>query len=567
MNRIKYILDGVECNPLNREEITYTFDFRPRQITELEISITNLEFVREDRERILNWISQNGEFLGMPLVVQYDFANVEYMLDFQADGYLKKDNSIICPIKKVYSNDNLFENLNALSFDVLNWNAGDFREVSYEVVEQDQFAKFLSTSIAFYILAKELAESIERIQDGVTDLIEATVPVGAPIPGPNWGAIIVASIKLAGRIAYTIAIFIALIKLGQQIIEIIFPIIRKFKCATVKRLIEKGCEYHGFTLKSNLLDSLSDLVLIPVPLRPNNVPYWKELFFPNSLAFNNGHPSLRDSINSVGQLVTVIENTFNAKSRVVGNELIIERKTFFNQNAVQNIVLSKVFQDEIQNGNGLNSNEKFKRIYCKYAIDSSDFNTLDDTSKGLSEYSSEVINSIGVNYELIKGLDAIEIPFATASLKGELSFIQKQAKKLAGLIDSLTGSNLKAKIDNLKNVMVISQQYFSVTKLAYLQGDKLNPNQKDLIGADVIINNYHSDRFIENNNKKIYTNVEVAQTQKEMYELLNNNFVILESGEVAEVLLLEWSEETHVSTIDFAVLDTSVNVQTIQING
>jgi hypothetical protein len=52
-----------------------------------------------------------------------------------------------------------------------------------------------------------------------------------------------------------------------------------------------------------------------------------------------------------------------------------------------------------------------------------------------------------------------------------------------------------------------------------------------------------------------------------MYQLLNNNFVILDSGKVAEILLLEWSEETNISTIDFAVLDTSVNVQTVQING
>jgi hypothetical protein len=532
----------------------------------LELSVNSLDFVREDYDAIKAWKNTYGRFVGMPLDVQYsNGTTVRYLLDFSDEGYTERDRSCSVKIKRFRGMDNFFDNADGLSFGSLNWQASDFVYVDYVVIPDYQLSYFISLSLATFALAQELAKSIQEVSEAFADLIKATTPVGVP-PAPDWGAIIVAAIKLAARIAYTLFIITALIQLITELLNVIFPIVRQFKATTVKKLIEKGCTHLGYEVQSTLLNNLTPLTICPVPLREKDPSFFIELFAPASLAYTKGYPSSRDTVQTLGQLFNAIEDIFNAKTTVIDGVVRLEQETTFEQNAVSNTPLAFNLQSELQSEHSFNTVEIYKRKVAVYQVDGSDINTFDDTKKSTYEISSEVVNSPGADFELIKGVDFLNIPFARGTRKGQLTFVEQAAKLLASAVDLFTGGNLSTQIEERKNVMQISSQYFGVTKLLWMNGTKLHQFQNSFIGCDVIVNQYHASRFIENNQKNVYQGMPLATNESELFNILANNFVILNNGQTAEIKRVSWSERRHMAEIDFTVRQQSINEQTTVID-
>lgn len=563
---IRYFLNGVECNPSNKNEVDYVFDFGNRRIRELELSVDSLRFVNEDMEFIQNWRTTFGDFVGMPLSIQYSNGlTVPYYLDFSDPSFEKTERSISCKIVRYRGIDNFFDNAEGLSFNSMTWSSSDFREVDYVVVPNGLLGQLISLFIATFALAQELGKSVQEIAEGIADLTNATVPVGIP-PAPNFGAIIVASIKLLARIAYTLFILVALIKLIIDIINIIFQKIRQFKCATLKKLVEKGCQHLGFTLQSSLLDSIPNVAIIPVPLRQKNPTLFAEIFTPNTLAYTNGYPSVKDDFDNLLGAINLVETMFNAKTKVVGNSVVIENEMYFEQNPSENILLSKNIQDEINNVNGINSSEQYKRIVASYATDPVDTNTYDDTLGTVYENSSEIINSPGVNYELIRGSLVLNIPLSRGSNKGYLNFVEKACKALAQAIDLFTGGNTTATINDRMNVMQLSEQYFSRTKIVDLNGTKLSTNQNASLSCKALIEGYYYPKFITNNQKDTFPSMDIAMNENELFNILDNNFVNLENGKAAEITRVSWSNKRQVATLDYTIRKSSINEKIIVLN-
>jgi hypothetical protein len=571
MNKIKYILDGVVSHP--RKQITddnsgvqYSFDFGGSRTRLLELAVSNLEFVGEDYFRIKNWLNTKGYYLGMPMDIEYSQLDIEkYLLDFSAESFREKEGfSYTVPLRKFEGTDNFFDNAMGVSFARLPWQPADFVDIDYVIVPEAQFSYFISLAIATFGLAREFANSIQEIQEGIADVVKASTPVGFP-PVPDWGAIIVAIIKLAARIAYAIFIIIALIKLAIEILNLIFPKIRQFKGVGVKRLIERTAEKYDLVLNSTLLDSLEPLTILPAPLRKKEPSWFTELFFPATLAFTYGYPSPKDVVKSPGQVIKVVEDVFNAESVVRNGELVIENEEFFIQNAATNIDLAYNIQESIDNSKGNNADEIFKRIVIDYPTDPMDFNTFDDTKDSTNEQSSEIINSPGASYELIKNLDFRTTTFARGTRKGKLTFVEKVAKTFAEGIDLFTGSDLASIIEDRKNVLQLETQYPSVTKWLWMNGSRLHEDQNQFIGAKAL-EAFHIPRQIENNQKDTVEKMPWASTKEELFDLLDNNYVNLDNGKVAKVLRGTWSEETHIALIDHEVKRASVNEETIEIN-
>ena len=563
---IRYYLNGVECNPSNKRDINYIFDFSERRIRELEIDVDALRFVREDRTAIKQWIDTYGYSVGMPLDIVYSNGQtVKYFLDFSDPSFIENEISYTVKVKKYKGTDNFFDNANGLSWDLVDFNDSDFVNVDYVVIPDNQLSYFISLSLATFALSQELGKAIQEVQEGIADLVKATVPVGVP-PAPDWGAIAVASIKLAARIAYALFITVALVQLITQLLNIIFPIIRQFKACTVRQLFVKGCQHLGVTVQSTLLDSLDKLTILPVPLLEKDPSLFAQLFAPMSLAYTKGHPSARDTVPTFGRLIEAIEDTLNAKSIVKDGVLRFEQEEYYEQNASQTI--PQAFNDQalILNNKKLNTEELFKRLVAVYAIDPTDVNTLDDTKKTVYEVGSEVITSPDPFLELIKGSDIVNIPFARGTRKSQLTFVEQAAKVLASAVDLFTGGSLAATVDARKNVLQVSSQYFTVTKLIWMNGTKLHSNQNAFIGADVIVNTYHSKRFIENNQKDVFEQMPIALTESEIFNILQNNYLNLNTGSVCEIKRIAWSEKLHKATVDYTVKRASTNEQTIVIN-
>jgi hypothetical protein len=558
MSEIKYILDGQECNPANRRDIQFELNFEDEQDSRrLEMSVTSLVFVREDYTRIQQYRSTFGDYYAMPLTVQFsDGTNIDYLLDWTDSVVVEEHRRIEVSVKRYKGWDLFFKNADALIFQIVDWDDSDFVEQDYLIIPENLSATFFSLSISVFALQKELAVTTDKLVDNTNAVIKASVPVGIP-PATDWGAIIIAGLRLAATLAYFTLVTIAFIKLGQQIIELVFPQLRQFKTIRYKKLIEKGVEYLGYELDSELLDQLSGLTVLPQPTQGAG-NWFKEQFQANTLAFTNGYPSQRDTIPTLGAAIKEIEKIFRAETRVIDGVVKIETREFFEQNANQQLLRAFNNQSDISNEYTINSNEQYKRLVAKYQTDATDFNTFNDTAGTVSEVSSEVVVSNDIHLELIKNYAELNINFSRGTKKDELNWLEEAVKEFAKALDIFTGGSSSAKVESRKGALQLSSQYFSNTKLLYCTGSSLVPNQNQFIGTEKILE-YHEDGFIQNNQKKVYQGMPLAVTESEFFSLLQNNFVNLSNGQTIEVTKAIWNEEDFIATIDYKLRKLNVN--------
>jgi hypothetical protein len=301
-------------------------------------------------------------------------------------------------------------------------------------------------------------------------------------------------------------------------------------------------------------------------LKPKDGTWFFQLLGVNTSGYTNGYPSSRDSVQTLGQAVKAIENTFNAKTCVIDGVVRIEQETFFENTPNTGLLNAFNLQDAMQSEYTLNTEELFKRMVVQYQVDPSDFNTFDDTFQNLYEISSETLTSPDRSFELFKGFDLVDIPFARGTNKGNLNFLEEAARGFAKAIDLFTSGNLSAKIESRKNALQISSQYFNNTKLLWMQGSKLHPSQTDYIGCQAIANNYWYSRFIQNNQRRIYENVPVAMTESELFALMQNNYIVADDGQVVEITNIQWSEREHFATVSLRVPQQSINEKTVIID-
>lgn len=561
---IRYYLDGVECNPQNRQEITYNASFGgDNQL--LDIAPSSLTFVREDYERIQAWRSTWGNFLGMPLDIQYSNGKtVKYLIDF-TDAMEVKDRSIIVNLKRFRGWEMFEKRASGLSFNnkKIGWNNGDFRLVDFVVVETDLASKFISTAIMTAMLAKEIVDSASKLSENIESIIEASTPTLGVPPAIVTGAIITAAIRLAINIAYLIALIIALTKLIATLVEMIYPKVRQYKGITYRQLIKKGVEYLGYKLESSVLDKLQGLTVLPKPIQGKG-GFFKEMFFPGTLAQTKGYPMAGDVIPTLGTAIDQFCAIFNCEVRVNNDIVKIEQRSHFIQNAQPLKDTSFNLQEELQDNYTINSEDMFKRLVVSYATDAMDFNTFDNTAGTIGEVSSELINTIDKDYELIRDYTELAIPFSRGTRKDELNWFEKHVQKVAKDFDKFLGTSFTSKIEARKGVMQISQLYYGNTKLVYLSGTKLHKNQNQYIGEDKI-KEYHKDRFIENNQQRKFEQMPIRMNEEEYFNLIENNFVLLNNGSVAEIVNASWSEENNVAELDYNVFVPAINEETVNI--
>lgn len=562
---IQFILDGQQCDPVNRTDIKYTIDFINRnRFSQYEINIDVLEFVREDYERIFNWLSTYGRYQGMPLDVVFSDGTLQrYYLDFTDPATKWTSTNISVGVKRRNATDNFFDNADSLVFDLVDFQASDFTDVKYIIIPEQRELLFFTVQLTSYNLAVQLAKAAEDVQQAIADLSELL----PPLPG-NAGTVVANVIRVAARIAYLIAISIALIKLMTDLVKIVFPPVRTFKGISYKKLIEKSCAKLGYTLQSNILNQLDKLTILPVPLRPNNFSVIREVFAPQSIAFTNGYPSALDVIPTLGQAISTLEQIFNLTTFVNNGVVQIERNDFFSEQNSDVLPLAYNLQDLHQEERSFND-EYWKRKLMFWQKDGADFNTYDDSNNTIVEFDTKLAVSPHEDIQLIKGLEQVPTNFARGTRKNELDFIEKAVKVLASAVDLFTGGAISNAINNRKGVLIVSQQYYSVTKLLWMQGDKISPNDKEVLDPENIINNYHEDLTVENNTKEVVENMPIRMNELNFLQFVNKKFVTLESGELASVKRVEWSEEDSEGSVTFEVLSNYNNnlTQSIINNG
>lgn len=571
---MRHFLNEIEITPRNREVIGVVSDFTDNPEV-LKVNVDTIILPREAYGIVQDHINTIGLFEGIPYRVQMaNGISLDYYVDLTSAPVFR---SYECElkIKRRRANDNFFDNANGTSFELLLAKGVLFPtfNVPYLIIKDNQAELAIMLSIALYNMVQASIAAIQSLANTISEGTAAFTPsVGATGPVINVGPIVAYFLNIAIQVIYVASLLIAITEMAVRLFSLIFPRVRNLLGCKVKDLIEQGCNYLGFSLDSTLL-STENWTILPVPLVRGRKGIFK--FIPDDLIspFNKGVPSSSDTVTTLGSLIKAVEDTFNARTKVVNGVVQIERRDYWNDVAINNIVPAMVIQADRQDEFSYNPEDVWKRYYIHYQLDQMDLNTMDELyDYHDAEYSTEAVNVLNADLITIKGLNDVAPPFALGQRKDGLNWLELLAKGLFEVIDAITGlfgggTNLVAKIEGRVGVLVISQNFFSVTKLLYTINGKQPANFKDIVSAKGLWNNYHYINQIALNSWKIKSDVRLRIMEEDFVTLLNNNWIEVD-GVNCEILRLEWIDEKSLATLTYRIPDNFANgkVSTLVIN-
>jgi len=557
---MKHFLNDIEISPRNVLDfgVQSNYDDDPQV---LEIDADKVVLPREALEIVQNHIQTQGVFEGIPYRIEMQTEtgpniSLQYYVDL-TENPVFRDFEFEVKIKKRLGTDSYFDQANGTSFELLAANGVQFQfiDIPYLIIRDNQVALGITLAISLYAMTEALIQAIRDLAESVQDIIEAVTPSVGAGSVINIGEIITLALGIVAQLAYTALLLIAVIKLAQQMFELLFPKIRFYLGCTIKELIVKGSQYLGYTVQSNLLNEIANWTIMPVPLvkEKNSVVD----FIENDLnfSFTKGYPTASDTTPTLGSLVKAVEESFNARTRVLNGVVRIERRDWWANVTTNQILPALNLQDVRQSEYTLNTEDAWKRYLVRYFVDQSDFHTLDFYDPTDSEYSTEPTNVLNSDLVTIKGTKDVRIPFALGVRKNKLNWIEKLAKGFFQVIDEVTGvfgggTSFAANIQNRIGVTQIGQQFYSTTKILYAVNGKQPENYVSKIRASAVYNKYHSINAIQVNGYEIYSDVPVALRPQEFVSLLDNNYAEID-GVICEIISLRYNDEESKAFVSY----------------
>ena len=553
---MKHFLNDIEISPRNRDNIGIISEF-VNEVRQLKLTTESVILPNEARDIVLDHINNVGLFEGIPYRIELNGVSIEYYADLLSNLSIQSQD-INVSLTKRKSHDDFMEKAVGTSFDLMVAEGVIFDtfNVPYFVIQDSQLEKGITLAISIYIMTTEVIRQAQELTEATTDLIKAvTLNAGLGV-SVDWGDVISLAIKVLFRLVLFALLVTALLKLASQMFVLCFPPKRNFKATKFKELLTKACEYLGYQFESDLLDASPNWSLLPVPLikeRKSIFNFLPDEFF---APFNNGYPGTSDSVSTLGQFIDALKIMFNARLFFKGNIVRLERRDYLFEQSLQGLEVSLPLQPERSDQFKYNTDEVWKRYYIKYALDSSDIHSLDKMYDFHdAEYSTEPLSSINEDLVTIKGLNQVNIPFCLGARKDKLNWFELLAKDFFQSLDvvvSLFGgsSNYSDIIGERKDALMISDEYFTITKALYTTGGKQLSNFTDFVSATALYDKYHYINAITENSFEIRENVRVRISDNDFVNLLENNYVEIE-GELCEIIDITHLDERHESTISY----------------
>jgi len=447
----------------------------------------------------------------------------------------------------------------------------DFVPVPYVINYIPDGAQLLILGISTFMMTKELVESIQAISDRITALTDAAVPVtgvsagfgGGVVTAYDIGGIIGAALALIAQVAYTVAIVVALVKLTEQIIEELMPPKRYHLGMTVKSLFVKACQHLNLTLESTLLDDIekggNKWVLLPSKNhrggeKPTGADAsWRE----------TGVPSQQDATDTFAGVIRTFKEMFNADFQLKDGKFIFERRDFFIKSTGYVIPDTFIDQEKLIDNNTFNTDELKSSYNINWSFDSQDLNTLDNQNGRVFQ---AVLSPKVTNNEKLKsltGLQEVGIPITMGLRKDKLTVIEEVVKVLVSSVDALTGQlgnpqSLSGQITNRIGALHSSSHFLSSPKMVVMAGSNLQLDQRNIISAGNLWNNYHYINSFKQINGKhnqywIYREQKIPFCFEDFVNLLDSNQVETVQGEPAEIESLEWDIWNNFATVNYRV--------------
>lgn len=451
------------------------------------LNATKLVFKGENAHTISQWVQTGltngvGIFEGIPLVIK--ICDTQEIVFNGIIDLTDPETKFTCDIIEVKIRDRrmdmITQLMNSISFGFLatptgNGGAGiintnpQFQGGDYVVIPYQK--NNVPDGLAFFTTALAIFQIAEKVYDALNILVSLTSGTGAAASVLGTGGVVLGITQTVGYIIYLAIMILVIIKLLKAAFNyLVSPVLTKFGM-TAGRLFERACQYFGLqfscSFKGNILDQL--IIMPQKTAWSNNQTFVQTLMggiIGGSSAINNRmeYDDLYNHQNggfaygyfdgTCGDFIRAMEDVFNAKAKVINNisgqpVLHFERWDYIynvaqyqmpnvsNQTPFNSIGL---FNNTgfSQSAFGTNASEIASNYYVKYAMDETDQNTYNYYEGSVCYCTNAPINVQVRKNVTLQNLTEVNLIFAQAHRKVQLTSCEEALVPLWHVADIIT---------------------------------------------------------------------------------------------------------------------------------
>ena len=566
--RVDFTLNGQSINaPVEWTDIEINASFNDEGV-QASISTESFRFVNIDQEKASNlirqWITNDspGIFHGIPFQIK-GFNNQNSLGVFE--GYINliddlvylEDGSTVVNIIKKDGLDELNLRLEALTWGYLEFigavTQNDYTTIDYVVEKKFNAFEILMSNVVLFLLIKELAESVKTTAENISGAVAllSTAGLGSVAASIVW-AIAVALIQLI----YTTLIAIAVINLGNKLLELLLPRVRQHKVILLRRAMTIIANHLGYGFDSPIAE-LDNVYFLPSNTNQDDVSL-STGFITTLNGTSKGIPNVTDSGYNCLDFYKNLQNTFNVRVAIDNGNIQFRSKNdpYWKKNSTY------VIPDVLIDSQRFNASELRARFALLFAIDQRDDWTIDNYKGTAYEVQTDAAQTPDIKAKFISGRNEVSIPYALGNRKNQLNGVENLLKQVASFLDTVVNalggsSNLAGTIKNKIGMLKVSDNNTTKPKLLYLIGGKLPINHRDLFSAKVMWNKYWNEQsWVQNNygqQKLVFKQVRVPFGLEDFLKLTNNSYITDQQGREGKVTSIGWNLFSDTATVDYWV--------------
>jgi hypothetical protein len=400
-----------------------------------------------------------------------------------------------------------------------------------------------------------ILDSIKEISKSTAKFLES-INAGVSF---GVGDAISAGLNLTFDIAYAIGLSIALVKMAEDLLDQLFPPVRRYRGMTIKRMFEVGCQYMGLSFQSTIFlqSKWANLVFLPSKSERGKI---------GGGANGSGHPNQSSAIYNFGDFLRTMKQMFNATIKMDNGVLRFERSDYWDTTAAWTMPDVLENQDIRLTEFAYNTEEMLSNFMISFQTDTQDENTLENfngTNVQIITTASTFNDRAFIN---VKNFGEVRLPFALATRKNELTTIENTLKFFLQAIDKTVNalggsSSLGSSITNRIGMMVLTADTTSTDKILRMENEVMPAGLrlKALELWDFHLINSFVPNFdpitnqIVHNQFKVYKNVTIPFCVEDWNALTNNNKFIAPDGSIGEISDIEWDIYNEKATINYKI--------------
>lgn len=566
-SKYSFFLNGqLISNPTDWQEIQVlsTFD---NDSVQNNVSTTEVIFALDSARLIKRWVANGldngvGIFEGVPFTIQVsndgnDITVGEYMLDFSTYKELE-DGKVSVSFAFVDGLNTISDRLEAITFGWLESinliTKKDFITTLAVVDKPDKATELLGFAITTTIMAIALADAIRNVGEAIATISGLA---SSSITG-GIGATVFAIAQLAVASVYLLAVLFAITNLIKQILSFFMPIPQQIYGMTYRKMMEKVCEYLGYTFETNI--NLENYVYLPSNRNVANQTGILELKQNQS-----GIPFTSDYGYTLSEFMDLIKKLFNAKFAVIGNTLHFRNKNdvFWRQQSTY-----KIPENTFINEKSFNNSELKANTLLSFLPDVTDEYTITNYKGTNYQIITRPKQINDERYVLLKGLNNINFNVALGNRKESLSILSQLSVALFNAYVEFTkvfgGSNSLKKVNEVVGYLKISQPYYNTPKLIYTTNTnqvEIPANYREIVSAKAIYENfYKNESFVNGNGQKLlFNNVKIPFGFDDWLKLSENSYCLDSNDKPAKITEIRWSVQSDYAEIDYWVEEQYTN--------